>query len=1731
MGGKSGGGQSTPYEAPNTLSSAQSLRIIDAISEGLIEGFANGNDAPFKSVFFNDTPVQNPNGSFNFKGVIGYFQRGTVDQSYIPGFDVSERTVAVSAQVKNTTPIVRAVTDGLISQLRVTVGVERNAVVKDNGDTVAGNTSLIVELVNREGVRATQMVAFTGKSSGVYYHDVVFDTLPDAPFNICVTRPTADATTDKVSNKTYFASYVEIIDAKMTYPHTALAALAIDSDQFGSNVPTRNYLLKGRLVKVPSDYNPETRTYGAGAWDGSFKTAWTNNPAWVFYDVLTQPRFSTLARRLNVADIDKWTLYQVAKYCDEMVDDGFGGKEPRFVCNAYITGQRQAAELLTDLASVFTGLPIWNGNQVSVVMDADSDPVALYNNANVKEGLFSYTGVGLKAIHTAVHVQYIDKYDGYRTKTEYVADDEAIARYGLNIKSVTAFGCDSRGQAARFGAWTLQTELRQQNAVSFTVGREGLKHLPYDIVQVMDNQYAGAEMSGRLSAIDGNTLTLDREVADAVGAMLYYTDLSADKPVLQSVKVTAAKGAVLTTDKAPVMSAGDTWILSGKVKPRLYRAIGIKENTDDGTYTVSALLHDPRKYADVDTAANFDRDITTLHTLEPVLLNADVKTENGALVLTWDNLTVSGQVLSYDIKIYRNNQLYRHTPDAATPEIRLENLPNGNYRAEIRGRNARGVLSEPLVKAWSINYTVTGLRATPKTLSVDLAWVVPALDVSGLSSEVWYGRENNIQTASKLVTLAYPQNAYTLTGVSVTDTFYFWVRMVDKNGNTGEYTAAVKGRADNDPAPIVAQMQGAVTKSALSQDLLAQLNRDMGEAAASAVAVETRQRIQALQAEADARTKAVRAEQTARAAEVKAAADKAAGDLLAKSSELGTRITAAENVNKAQAQQISTVTAAQGNTAAGLEAEKKARADGDRAEALARETLAARIATAEGVIDEEKRVRAEADRVQAEKTAQLTSRVTGTESGIAALQKTVADNGKALAEESKRLTARFDGLQVGGRNLLRDSGTQRQSAAYLTRYRITDAPAIGEDVTVTLWGQLGDDRTDFGVYNSVGFNELAKLKKVSDGLYRATFKWAQYDANKNAGNDWANGTHLNIYAYPNTGTSENVISKVKLERGNIGTDWTPAPEDSESGNAAALAELAAFKAAQAAKDEAQTTELNTAKASIAGNAAEIQNLKTTKADNSQIVAVARAGLQAEWESSAVRAQAAAADDARRKADAAKLEAVAAADAAAKAKADAAQAEAIAAAGGDAASKANAAQAAAIADSAAKDAVVKKQAAADAKTKADAALAAAKEYADREIGTVSAKVANLERTSVTVRQAEAIAASVVGAKFQTPDTRNDNQPPTWYWDNYPRQTASEFKGVAAMGLGSSGFCVVQTVVPWENASGGAVSQTAFLQDGRVMRRKSDTAHTYADGVYNYTKDTWTGWVADETVAGAQAKADAVKLIADAAKALAVQTDADFKQFTRTYTTDKQALAERQEALTARFDGLQVGGRNLLRDSGTQRQSAAYLNRYRITNTPAIGEDVTVTLWGQLGDDRTDFGVYNSVGFNELAKLKRVSDGLYRATFKWAQYDANKNTDNWANGTHLNIYAYPNTGTSENVISKVKLERGNIGTDWTPAPEDTDAKAAATESALNEFKSAQATKDTAETKRVDTALSRISTAEAKLTTTQQTVARLDGKVQSLYTLKAETLSGGRKAVSALMMGADGQTADSQILLMAD
>lgn len=835
-----GSGSSTPYTAPNTANSSQSARFIDVISEGPIAGFANGDEYPMKSVFLEDTPIQNPDGTYNFKSITMLFRQGTEEQPYLPTFDVSERIVNVSAEVKKRNPIVRAVTDKNINSLRLTLGVDTNSVTDGSGNVSPAETNMIIELVNNQGVVKTVPVRFTEKSEGQYFEDYVINDLPEVPFNIRIRRISDDNSDERTRNKTYFSSYVETQRVKLSYPHTALAAVSIDSLQFGNNFPRRNYLIKGRIVKIPSNYDPDRRSYDTAVWNGLFKEGWTNNPAWILYDILTQPRFSTVARRIRETDIDKWQLYKIAKYCDELVDDGFGGKEPRFVCNAYISEQRGLGELVDDLTSCFMGMPIWNGNTMSFTVDMPSEPVTVFTNENVVDGVFTYEGVAQKAIHTAVIVQYADKTDSYKSKSEYIANNDAIARYGLNVKKVTSFGCDTRSQAVRYGNWILQSELRQQNTVSFKVGREGLRLLPFDVFTVMDNDFAGVEQAGRVIAVNTyaggkrKIITLDKAFRQR--GWFKITLLSEGKPTVVSGYATVYAGGVSKNEvelspASTEVKVGDVWVIQDKVKPQQYRAVSVKENTKDGTYDISAVLHDPAKYEAVDTSIDLQRVDVSAYKIAPTVGLPQAEFGNQEVVVKWSSESSEDSIIDYEITVYKDGVILTEPTFQNTPEYRLNNLSKGTYQVVVRARGKKGEFSKPVVKSWTVDYDITNLQTTQKFNAIDLSWNLPQVSVNALSSEVWYGRTPDVNSMKKLATLPYPQNTYTMTGVSVTDLFYFSVRIIDADGNTGEYTPVVSGRSDPDPTPALKQIQGSLNRESLSNELWTQFGVQSSEQA------------------------------------------------------------------------------------------------------------------------------------------------------------------------------------------------------------------------------------------------------------------------------------------------------------------------------------------------------------------------------------------------------------------------------------------------------------------------------------------------------------------------------------------------------------------------------------------------------------------------------------------------------------------------------------------------------------------------------------------------------------------------------------------------------------------------------------------------------------------------------------------------------------------------------------
>ena len=919
MGGKSQGSARTPHEAPDSLRSSQRLRAIGLISLGPIKGPAN----KWKSTYFDNTPIQNANGvddndesSFNFKNTEIAYTLGTQDQMPLQGFEMSEREVSVGAEIKNVTPVTRTVIDPDVTRLRITCGVSALFSQNENGDTEGTSVSLEI-LINGQS-RTVKNIS--GKSSSRFYRSYIIDNLPPKPFTITVKRLTADSKSQRLQNGTHWVSYTEIIDTKLSYPNMALIGIKTDS-RYNPNFPNVNLLLYGRLVKVPSTYNPETRTYAPGIWRGDWKEEWTDNPAWIFYDLVTNS-LAGLGKRIGEYGLDKFQLYQIAKYCDELVDDGYGGKEPRMVSNLWITEQRDAYNVLSDMASVFRSIAVWNGTQFSAIQDRTSDPVCLYTQSNVVDGKFSRQFAAGKTIFTAVEVEYADERNFYQKAVEYVADDLMIARYGYNVKKITAYGCTSRGQAHRYGKWVLETSRLEQCTITFVVGRQGLLHLPGDIIEIADNDFAGKTLGGRVVAINGKTVTLDQSVEITGNSYLSYLNDEMQLVKIKIINVDNANKSVVTLETNPVgLNVMDDWVLkTPQVSTQLYRALGITEN-DDGSYTITALQHEPQKEAIVDGSASFVPVVTTMHNGLTKVTNADVVYSADGIKLTW-SVPTTDTLLTYEVRLYRNGKVFKSYLNLKNPEISFEGLPDGSYTAEIRAKNQSGQLSDPVTRSFEINLNIPRFVTKSLLFAIELDWDLPKTFTPGFSTEIWRSNTNDISAAVKVATLPYPQSNYVINGVPLSTGYYFYLRGVDKQGNKGEFTEAVFGEADHNPDNLLNALEGKITKSQLGQELINSIKADINNAVGE-----------------EAKTR-----QTAVAG--------ALAQIAAQAQSSGTAIKNLEKADQAQAETIKTVTAKAESALSGITAVRQAQAQSDKANAQQINALTAKVGKAESTVSQ-----------------------------------------------------------------------------------------------------------------------------------------------------------------------------------------------------------------------------------------------------------------------------------------------------------------------------------------------------------------------------------------------------------------------------------------------------------------------------------------------------------------------------------------------------------------------------------------------------------------------------------------------------------------------------------------------------------------------------------------------------------------------------------------------------------
>ncbi|MCM4588795.1 host specificity protein J, partial [Escherichia coli] len=659
------------------------------------------------------------------------------------------------------------------------------------------------------------------------------------PFNIRMVRETADSTTDQLQNKTLWSSYTEIIDVKQCYPNTAIVGLQVDAEQFGGQQMTVNYHIRGRIIQVPSNYDPEKRTY-SGIWDGSLKPAYSNNPAWCLWDMLTHPRYG-MGKRLGAADVDKRALYAIGQYCDQTVPDGFGGTEPRMTFNAYLAQQRKAWDVLSDFCSAMRCMPVWNGQTLTFVQDRPSDVVWPYTNSDVvvdDNGVgFRYSFSALKDRHTAVEVNYTDPQNGWQTSTELVEDPEAILRYGRNLLKMDAFGCTSRGQAHRAGLWVIKTELLETQTVDFTLGSQGLRHTPGDIIEICDNDYAGTLTGGRVLSIDAatRTLTLDREVTlPETGTSAVNLINGSGKPVSVDITAHPAPDRIQVSTLPDGVETYGVWGLSlPSLRRRLFRCVSVRENTD-GTFAITAVQHVPEKEAIVDNGARFEPQSGSLNSVIPPAvqhLTVEVSAADGQYLAQakWDTpRVVKGVRFSLRLTSGKGTDARLVTTAiTADTEHRFSGLPLGEYTLTVRAINSYGQQGEPATTTFRIAAPAAPSRIelTPGYFQITATPHLAVYDPT-VQFEFWFSEKRiadirQVETAARYLGSALYWIAASI-NIKPGHDYYFYIRSVNTVGKSA-FVEAV-GRASDDAEGYLDFFKGEIGKTHLAQELWTQID-------------------------------------------------------------------------------------------------------------------------------------------------------------------------------------------------------------------------------------------------------------------------------------------------------------------------------------------------------------------------------------------------------------------------------------------------------------------------------------------------------------------------------------------------------------------------------------------------------------------------------------------------------------------------------------------------------------------------------------------------------------------------------------------------------------------------------------------------------------------------------------------------------------------------------------------
>lgn len=818
----------TPTEAPDSLRSVAIAKMLIAVGEGEFEGIPTAKD-----IYLDNTPLQDPQGNMNFPNVKWEWRTGAVDQSYIQGIPSVENETTISTELRSGTPWVRAISNTQLSAVRVRFAWPALQSVDASGNINGYRIEYKVELATDGG--AYQQVlseAVDGKTTSVYERTRRID-LPNATTGwlMRITRITPNKNNNKISDTMQIAGFTEVIDAKIRYPNTALLYIEFSAEQFRS-IPAVTVETKLKKVQVPSNYDPVARSY-SGVWDGTFKQAWTDNAVWMTYDITTADRFG-LGRRIKPWMVDKWELYRISQYCDQLVPDGKGGQEPRFICNLNLQSKADAWSLLRDISAIYRGMTYWAQGQVFTLSDMPraTDFDFAYTRANVIDGKFTYSSASERTRYTRALVSYDNPLNNYDTDVTAVTDQKLQRRYGDNPLEISAIGCTRESEAQRRGKWALLTNSKDR-AVTFKVGLDGRIPLPGYVIPIADELLAGRPVGGRISAVNGKVIKLDRDTQAKPGDRLIL-NLPDGKCEGRTVQMVSGRQVTVTVAYSVTPEPELVWALDADdLAIPLYRVVSVAR-PEPGVFEISAVQYDPSKFAHIDTGARLEErpisviPITVVPAPASVTLISSYAVNQGIAISTM-NISwpaVTGAV-AYDVEWRKDNGNWIKVQRTGSTSVDVTGIYSGAYLARVRAVSAFEISS---VWKSSILTNLQGKTGLPPAVSslttkgelfgISIKWGFPAGAEDTQRTELWYGPANNLQTATKLADLAYPQADYRMQSLIAGATLFFWARLVDRTGNIGPFYPVVNGvlgQASSDAGPILEQIKGQIDETSLGQ--------------------------------------------------------------------------------------------------------------------------------------------------------------------------------------------------------------------------------------------------------------------------------------------------------------------------------------------------------------------------------------------------------------------------------------------------------------------------------------------------------------------------------------------------------------------------------------------------------------------------------------------------------------------------------------------------------------------------------------------------------------------------------------------------------------------------------------------------------------------------------------------------------------------------------------------------